>query len=173
MLFSYKTHIFRICSSGDIHYTRPLCRKLIIVVCLSLLGTWQGEPWTNKSTILQLLVSVQSMIFCENPYYNEPGHELHANDQKSAAYNCSTRVATVQYAIEPWVGVHQGNTGRTIHPSSSSTTWRVVAETHLRLFAADIDAATSIASSKVPNNVQLQHQAKSIHEALAKQGYLV
>ena len=41
-------------------------------VCLSLLGTWSGEPWTVNSTLLQILVSVQSLILCKEPYYNEP-----------------------------------------------------------------------------------------------------
>ncbi|EME83678.1 uncharacterized protein MYCFIDRAFT_123837, partial [Pseudocercospora fijiensis CIRAD86] len=32
-------------------------------VCLSLLGTWSGEPWdSEKSTIRQVLVSIQAMI---------------------------------------------------------------------------------------------------------------
>ena len=30
------------------------------MVCLSLLGTWAGEPWTAKSTLLQILVSIQA-----------------------------------------------------------------------------------------------------------------
>lgn len=36
-------------------------------VCLSLLGTWHGgsraEGWTEKSTLLQVFVSIQSLIF--------------------------------------------------------------------------------------------------------------
>lgn len=43
-------------------------------VCLSLLGTWTGESWKpGESTILQVLLSIQAMILCENPWYNEPG----------------------------------------------------------------------------------------------------
>ena len=54
-------------------------------VCLSLLGTWPGEPWKpGESTLLQVLVSLQAMVFCEQPWYNEPGREcnygsVHAN----------------------------------------------------------------------------------------------
>ena len=43
-------------------------------VCLSLLGTWPGRPeeqWTSQSTLLQVLVSIQSMILVELPYFNE------------------------------------------------------------------------------------------------------
>jgi len=43
-------------------------------VCLSLLGTWQGPGWiAGQSTLLQVLISIQSLIFCEEPYLNEPG----------------------------------------------------------------------------------------------------
>ena len=48
-------------------------------VCLSLLGTWegaQGEQWNAEtSTIIQVLISIQSLILCPEPYYNEPGFE--------------------------------------------------------------------------------------------------
>jgi len=49
-------------------------------VCLSLLGTWHGEGWTAPSagnpgsTILQVLVSIQSIIMVSKPYFNEPGY---------------------------------------------------------------------------------------------------
>jgi len=47
-------------------------------VCLSLLGTWRGksanEGWTKKSTLLQVLISIQSTIMgVKYPYFNEPG----------------------------------------------------------------------------------------------------
>ena len=48
-------------------------------VCLSLLGTWegqQGEQWNETtSTVLQVLVSIQSLILVPEPYFNEPGYE--------------------------------------------------------------------------------------------------
>lgn len=48
-------------------------------VCLSLLNTWSGkgcEKWApNKSTMLQVLVSIQALILNAQPYYNEPGYE--------------------------------------------------------------------------------------------------
>ena len=46
-------------------------------VCLSLLGTWsgaKGEMWDPAvSTMLQVIVSVQSLILVNEPYFNEPG----------------------------------------------------------------------------------------------------
>ncbi|KAL2343375.1 hypothetical protein Fmac_004660 [Flemingia macrophylla] len=47
-------------------------------VCLSLLGTWHGrnsENWIpEKSTMLQVLVSIQALILNEKPFFNEPGY---------------------------------------------------------------------------------------------------
>ena len=41
-------------------------------VCLSLLGTWAGPGWNPaKSTLLQVLVSIQSLILVPDPYFNE------------------------------------------------------------------------------------------------------
>jgi len=48
-------------------------------VCLSLLGTWNGkgvEVWDpQKSTILQVLVSIQGLVLNAKPYFNEAGYE--------------------------------------------------------------------------------------------------
>jgi baculoviral IAP repeat-containing protein 6 len=41
-------------------------------VCLSLLGTWKGPGWdAQHSTLLQVLISIQSLIFVERPWFNE------------------------------------------------------------------------------------------------------
>ncbi|KAI9081131.1 hypothetical protein K1719_036890 [Acacia pycnantha] len=46
-------------------------------ICLSLLNTWKGDPsehWNPKQSILlQVLLSIQSLVLNEKPYYNEPG----------------------------------------------------------------------------------------------------
>lgn len=48
-------------------------------VCLSLLNTWTGkgnEKWMpKKSTMLQVLVSIQALILNANPFFNEPGYD--------------------------------------------------------------------------------------------------
>jgi baculoviral IAP repeat-containing protein 6 len=76
-------------------------------VCLSLLGTWRGsqnEKWNeNASTLLQVFVSIQSLIFVDHPYFNEPGYESTMNtpkgDQQSRLYNEAIRMATVRWAM--------------------------------------------------------------------------
>lgn len=55
-------------------------------ICLSLLGTWPGksetEGWTEKATILQLLVSLQGLVFVKAPFYNEAGFEGYENTKE-------------------------------------------------------------------------------------------
>jgi baculoviral IAP repeat-containing protein 6 len=88
--FSFRVLRFHSCISA-VHS----CGK----VCLSLLGTWegqQGEQWNEKTSTLlqvahfflissfefiplfvdrQVLVSIQSLILVPEPYFNEPGYE--------------------------------------------------------------------------------------------------
>ncbi len=48
-------------------------------VCLSVLGTWSGvaeENWTpNKSSLLQVFVSIQALVLVREPYFTEPAYE--------------------------------------------------------------------------------------------------
>jgi len=71
-------------------------------VCLSLLGTWQGPGWIPEtSTLLQVLVSIQSLILVPDPYFNEPGYDASsAHQQKqSKLYDAQIRAATLKIAI--------------------------------------------------------------------------
>ncbi|KAH6878204.1 hypothetical protein BKA58DRAFT_308467 [Alternaria rosae] len=76
-------------------------------VCLSLLGTWSGEPWNpGESTLLQVLISIQAMILCEEPWYNEPGREAgytRSLNGPSAMYNRKIRDHTARTAILAWL----------------------------------------------------------------------
>jgi ubiquitin-protein ligase len=76
-------------------------------VCLSLLGTWAGtggEKWNSKSsTILQILVSIQSLVFVENPFFNEPSYErimgTERGEKADRDYNEVIRLGNMQWAI--------------------------------------------------------------------------
>ncbi|KAF5393669.1 hypothetical protein D9757_000044 [Collybiopsis confluens] len=69
-------------------------------VCLSLLGTWNGPGWVPfKSTLLQVLISIQSMILCEEPYLNEPGWASSAGTPQSKAYSANVRRMVVRTAM--------------------------------------------------------------------------
>ncbi|KAK4446778.1 hypothetical protein QBC34DRAFT_410814 [Podospora aff. communis PSN243] len=73
-------------------------------VCLSLLGTWDGQGWEpNKSTLLQVLVSIQAMILNDQPWYNEPGRELTVADARSKKYNKEIWLLTIEHAMIYWV----------------------------------------------------------------------
>ncbi|KAK7466645.1 hypothetical protein BaRGS_00037253, partial [Batillaria attramentaria] len=77
-------------------------------VCLSLLGTWHAgdasEKWNPaKSSLYQVLVSIQSMILTPDPVFNEPGYErLQGTDEgevQSQQYNWKLHLHTLRHAI--------------------------------------------------------------------------
>ena len=76
-------------------------------VCLSLLGTWsgsEGESWNPAvSTALQVLISIQSLIFIDEPYFNEPGYErtmkTPTGELRSFDYSDKIRLETINIAI--------------------------------------------------------------------------
>ena len=76
-------------------------------VCLSLLGTWSGhesEKWNSKtSTFLQVLISIQSLIFIDQPFFNEPGYEREINTPigktKSKTYNNKIQLENINWAM--------------------------------------------------------------------------
>ena len=75
-------------------------------VCLSLLGTWSGPGWkASESTLLQVLVSIQSLILVPEPYFNEPGFQgslgSAAGTRQSNSYNATIRQQTIDAAILP------------------------------------------------------------------------
>ncbi|KAJ6623142.1 hypothetical protein B0H10DRAFT_2011350 [Mycena sp. CBHHK59/15] len=76
-------------------------------VCLSLLGTWPGRPeeqWSSSSTLLQVLVSIQSMILIDAPYYNEPGHgQANPRSHVSKNYNREISMQTCRWAMVEWL----------------------------------------------------------------------
>jgi len=92
--------------SGTVRFNPNLyeCGK----VCLSLLNTWgaanDGERWNpGLSTFLQVAISIQSLIFVPEPYFNEPGYEqdMYADYQQeeSKRYNKNIINGTVNFAI--------------------------------------------------------------------------
>ncbi|KAH8830857.1 hypothetical protein DL96DRAFT_1594587 [Flagelloscypha sp. PMI_526] len=69
-------------------------------VCLSLLGTWQGPGWVaGRSTLLQVLISIQSMILVPDPYVNEPGWASSGGSPQALAYSANVRRMVVKVAM--------------------------------------------------------------------------
>jgi ubiquitin-protein ligase len=79
-------------------------------VCLSILGqsyigpsASKSEKWNDTSSLLQVMVSIQSQILIENPYFNEPGYEssmgTSSGDTTSKTYNENIRLYTMSSTI--------------------------------------------------------------------------
>ena len=61
-------------------------------ICLSLLGTWEGEHATERwqpasSLVLHIVQSIQALVLVKEPYYNEAGHDSFRGDPKAAQYS--------------------------------------------------------------------------------------
>lgn len=77
-------------------------------VCLSILGTWDGddvESWDAKtSNLLRVLLSLQALVFVEEPYYNEAGYGKQRGTQEghinSRMYNESALLLSMRYVIQ-------------------------------------------------------------------------
>jgi ubiquitin-protein ligase len=103
-------------------------------VCLSLLGTWsgrsEGEKWNpGLSTFLQVAISIQSLIFVPEPYFNEPGWERYMGtadgDRRSKQYNVVIEKGTTQYAIIEQI-------------ENPPAQWKDVIHTHFRMQSARV-----------------------------------
>ena len=82
-------------------------------VCLSILGTWSGQSQSERwippnadgsgSTLYQVIMSIYSMVFSEEPWFNEPGREKNimnaGTNSQAIEYNKEIRDATIKYAI--------------------------------------------------------------------------
>lgn len=96
-------------------------------VCLSLLGTWSGPGWQSDSTVLQVLLSITSMVMgLEEPCVNEPGWERYRGTKTSKAYSKNLRRQTVRVAMKQMLE-------RPPHP------WEDVIKEHFRLKKTAID----------------------------------
>ena len=124
-------------------------------VCLSLLGTWQGESWQpGKSTLLQVLVSIQAMIFNDEPWCNEPGRDSDRGSERSNAHNRYLYPHVVKFGMIEWLenkrsrapAVNQG--GRRLGEAQGSPTsarkeeeediWIEVTKKHFEAAGEDI-----------------------------------
>jgi ubiquitin-protein ligase len=65
-------------------------------VCLSILNTWRGEPWSACQTISTVLLTLCT-VFCDNPIINEPGITVNCPD--CGPYNEILRYANIKVAI--------------------------------------------------------------------------
>ncbi|KAK2056151.1 ubiquitin-conjugating enzyme [Colletotrichum caudatum] len=106
-------------------------------VCLSLLGTWDGKRWCPKtSTLLQLLVSIQAMIFCADPLSNEPGMSSSPTDWTHGLYNWEMRADTLVFAMGDWLGARRTSPANNLWDEvvgrHFELRWRRILETAMR-----------------------------------------
>ncbi|SMQ46394.1 unnamed protein product [Zymoseptoria tritici ST99CH_1A5] len=71
-------------------------------VCLSILGTWRGQPgeeWSSAQGLESVLLSIQSLM-SSNPYENEPGYETAKKEEPNpSAYIAKIRHETLRVSV--------------------------------------------------------------------------
>nr|POE99501.1 putative ubiquitin-conjugating enzyme e2 23 [Quercus suber] len=90
-------------------------------ICLSLLGTWEGnkgEGWNaSRSTLLQVIVSLLGLVLVREPYFNEAGYEhlvgLEASKRPSALYNERTHLRARTFVITALARLKDNTQGQT------------------------------------------------------------
>ena len=65
-------------------------------VCISILNTWRGEPWSSCQTIQTVLLTLLT-VFNDKPLLNEPGYDENASD--FVPYNKIIRFKNIEIAI--------------------------------------------------------------------------
>lgn len=82
---------------GDVRFNPNLYRSG--KVCLSILGTWSGPPWSPAQCLSSVLISIQSLLN-EKPYHNEPGMEnVEIRSGDSERYNEIIQHETIRVAV--------------------------------------------------------------------------
>ncbi len=67
-------------------------------VCVSILGTWQGDPWTSVMTIKTVILSIMALVMTSEPLRNEPGLESSPAD-KIEIYNQIVEYASLNILV--------------------------------------------------------------------------
>jgi hypothetical protein len=68
-------------------------------VCLSLLNTWQGEPWSGIQSLSSILQAIQTAVLNQEPLRNEPGYSSGNFAAELEQYNRMVFHATLETAI--------------------------------------------------------------------------
>jgi len=68
-------------------------------VCLSLLNTWAGEPWSGVQSLTSILQSIQTAVLNEKPLENEPAYSNQPTHADIPVYSRIVQHATLETAI--------------------------------------------------------------------------
>jgi hypothetical protein len=91
------------------------------------------------------------MVFCDEPWYNEPGREKTRDDQSSAQYNSSIRAWTIEHAMLSWLSDAGG------YQQASKLLWQDVVEKHFSAKAPTILKWLGADSLHAENIKMLRH----------------
>jgi hypothetical protein len=100
------------------------------------------------------------MVFCDEPWYNEPGRESQPNAAQSKAYNATIRSYTVQHAMLHWLNAQKADDG-------ASKLWAEVVGKH---FGAKAQAILATVKSWRDETLTLSPHLASLQAGLLTYG---
>lgn len=85
-VYAHAPYFFKVTLPDEYPFVSPRCKFIGTVgtrlhpnlydggkVCLSILGTWSGEPWTPMMNLHTLAIQLQSLLSTDEPLTCEPG----------------------------------------------------------------------------------------------------
>ena len=147
-------------------------------------------------------MSIQALILCEKPWYNEPGRELDSDERSAIRYNLYVQYWTIRFAILPWA---RGLATKGSEPAASKITaqkyelgpsanltdimtssvkykenaremppyWRDIVELYLKKYAAGLLERASEAMKQVPSDYSgLASAITAARELFRARGYV-
>lgn len=99
------------------------------------------------------------MIFCAEPWYNEPGRETGTNHSESEKYNAMIQVLTARHAMLDWLGNDQPEV-------PENKVWADVINEHFKNRAKEIIATTQQWAKRRRSGNPLRQQAEALKRKL-------
>lgn len=153
-------------------------------VCLSIINTWtSGQSWSpDHSTLLQVLISIQGMIFCEEPWYNEPGREGRKNQARSDQENHFLQGATIEHAMLHWLNklpvrpAHHNTLSNVTTRSAAKAATALAGDTDMYVWEDVVRQHFAAHSKSILETVKYRWKGrkmvKELESAMKKHGFL-
>lgn len=145
-------------------------------VCLSILGTWRGEPgeeWSSAQGLESVLLSIQSLMSA-NPYENEPGFErAKKDDEPSQRYVAKIQHETIHIAVIQNLERLLGITPPMTHPTSAVKKRRGNSSQAIAAASAEEEADDDDDDDESSSSSAETSESESAHEYDAEATYKV
>lgn len=110
------------------------------------------------------------MVFCDEPWYNEPGRERQPNKGASDQYNRSVQEWTIQHAMLPWL--NGSSVGKAAADPDTNYFWGEVVRRHFDANGKTIADTVRAWKNKAGKNGRLAPLTTELVDTMAKGGFV-